>query len=224
MTELRHERERRGWTLDDVVSRTRIPRLYLEALEDGNHEVLPPGPFLRGYLRQYLEFLGQDPDEDSPRAETAHEVDVVPIDLTDAALHEPTAALAAPPDEVPLLRLVAAGFVLTLGIVLALQVTARFTAPPRAIAGTSLLPIGAPQMVSIAAIEPVHITATVDGEQVFSGILKGRESMDFEAQERIAVDIKDLEKVLITYNDEALEPLHNLTRGRRLVFIRDDQE
>ena len=58
MNELRHERERRGWTLDDVASRTRIPRPYLEALEDGNHDVLPPGPFFRGYLRQYLEFLG----------------------------------------------------------------------------------------------------------------------------------------------------------------------
>ena len=35
MTELRYERERRGWSLDDVANRTRIPRQYIEALEDG---------------------------------------------------------------------------------------------------------------------------------------------------------------------------------------------
>ena len=63
MNELRHERERRGWSLEDVADRTRIPRPYLEALEDGNHDVLPPGPFFRGYLRQYLEFLGEDMEQ-----------------------------------------------------------------------------------------------------------------------------------------------------------------
>ena len=46
MNELRHERERGGWSLDDVADRTRIPRPYLEALEDGNRDVLPPGPVL----------------------------------------------------------------------------------------------------------------------------------------------------------------------------------
>ena len=48
--------------------------------------------------------------------------------------------------------------------------------------------------------------------------------MDFEGQERVALDIKDLNRVKITYNKEVLEPLHNLSRGRRLVFIRDHQE
>ena len=224
MSELRHERERRGWTLDDVVARTRIPRRYLEALEDGNHEVLPPGPFLRGFLRQYLEFLGQDIHEGAPPPEVEHEADVPTIDLTDAALAEPTAALQTPSDEVPLLRLVIAGFVQTLAVVLALQLTARVTAPPKAVAGAPVVPVGVPQVVSIAAIEPVHITATVDGEEVFSGRLKGRDTMDFEGQERVALDVADLNKVQITYNQETLEPLHNLSRGRRLVFIRDDQE
>lgn len=224
MIELRHERERRGWTLDDVASRTRIPRRYLQALEDGNHEVLPPGPFLRGFLRQYLEFLGQDPSGAPPAQEAAHEADQGAIDLTDAALHEPTAALQGPPDEVPLLRLVGAGFVLTLAVVLALQLSARVTATPKAPGATSVQSVGAPQQVRISASEPVRITAKVDGVQVFSGILRGRESMDFEGQERVALDIKDLNRVKITYNKESLEPLHNLSRGRRLVFIRDHQE
>ncbi len=224
MIELRHERERRGWSLDDVVARTRIPRRYLEALEDGNHDVLPPGPFLRGFLRQYLEFLGQDPDAQEPQIEAAHEVDDGSVDLTDAALHEPTAELRSFGDEVPLLRLVVAGFVVTLAIILALQVTSRVTAPHRTTTPMGTAPAGAPQRVTVTAIEPVKITATVDGEQVFAGILPGRDAMDLEGQERVALEIDDLDKVQITYNQETLEPLHNLSRGRRLVFIRDDRE
>ena len=48
--------------------------------------------------------------------------------------------------------------------------------------------------------------------------------MDFQGQERVALEVADLNKVQITYNQETLEPLHNLSRGRRLVFIRDTQE
>ena len=224
MIELRNERERRGWSLDDVVSRTRIPRRYIEALEDGNHEVLPPGPFLRGFLRQYLEFLGQDPDADQAAPAQAHELDESPLDIGDPALQEPTAELSSTSEEVPLLRLVIAGFVLTLTIVLAIQLTARINAPPRSQSQVAALPVGAPQRVTISAIEDVRITATVDGEQVYAGRLQGRDALDLEGQERVTLDIDDLEKVQITYNKETLEPLHNLSRGRRLVFIRDDQE
>jgi len=219
--ELRHERERRGWTLDDVVARTRIPRRYLEALEDGDHDVLPPGPFLRGFLRQYLEFLGQDPDAQVPEEVAEHEVDGANLDLTDAALQDPTADVSSAGDAVPLLRLVVAGFVITLAIVLALQLTSRITGPTQPTSGLGSVPLGAPQRVRVTAIEPVKITATVDGEQVFAGVLQGRDAMDLEGQERVALDVDDLERVQIIYNQEALEPLHNLSRGRRLVFIRD---
>jgi len=224
--ELRHERERRGWTLDDVVSRTRIPRRYLEALEDGNHDVLPPGPFLRGFLRQYLEFLGQDPDApDGNETDETIETDDPPdtVDLIDPALGEPTAEVYTPADEVPLLRLVIAGFVITLAIVLALQVTARLHTPTQTGSPVAVAPIGAPQRVRISAIEDVKITATVDGEQVFDGTLKGRDSLDLEGKERVALDVDDLERVQISYNKEQIEPLHNLSRGRRLVFIRDQE-
>lgn len=59
--DLRVERERRGLTLDQVADRARIPRHYLAALETGDLQDLPKGPFLQSYRRQYLAFLGLPP-------------------------------------------------------------------------------------------------------------------------------------------------------------------
>jgi len=222
--ELRHERERRGWTLDDVADRTRIPRRYLEALEDGNHDVLPPGPFLRGYLRQYLEFLGQDPD--APTDDASAEGNVEGEDShfdEDSDYPSPI----PPRSEVPLIRLVVTGFVITLVIVLSLQLGERLITPsPVAVASNAggTASIGPLQKVRIHAGEDVSIQVTSDGEVAFTGTLPATETKEFESNRRIAVDIGDLRWVTIHYNGERIEPLGNLSKKRRIVFIHDGME
>jgi cytoskeletal protein RodZ len=59
---LKRAREERGVRLDAVASATRIARHHLDALERGDLESLPSGPFGRSYLRAYAEFLGIDPE------------------------------------------------------------------------------------------------------------------------------------------------------------------
>jgi transcriptional regulator with XRE-family HTH domain len=59
---LKRAREERGVPLDAVASATRIARHHLDALERGDLESLPSGPFGRSYLRSYAEFLGLDPE------------------------------------------------------------------------------------------------------------------------------------------------------------------
>jgi transcriptional regulator with XRE-family HTH domain len=59
---LKRAREERGVALDAVASATRIARRHLDALERGDLESLPSGPFGRSYLRSYAEFLGIDPE------------------------------------------------------------------------------------------------------------------------------------------------------------------
>ncbi len=58
---LREAREERQVTLDDIAEGTRIARRYLDALERGDLEALPGGPFDKGYIRSYTECLGIDP-------------------------------------------------------------------------------------------------------------------------------------------------------------------
>ncbi|PIU79385.1 MAG: hypothetical protein COZ28_01985 [Candidatus Moranbacteria bacterium CG_4_10_14_3_um_filter_44_15] len=45
-------------TLHEVSRETRIPVKYLEMIEEGKYESLPPDVYVRGFLRSYAEFLG----------------------------------------------------------------------------------------------------------------------------------------------------------------------
>lgn len=56
-------RERRSLALTDVSARLRIRRPYLEAIEEGRFGELPGAVYVSGFLRQYAEFLGLDPEQ-----------------------------------------------------------------------------------------------------------------------------------------------------------------
>lgn len=48
-------------TLSEVSRETKIPVKYLEMIEEGRYEALPPDVYVKGFLRGYAEFLGADP-------------------------------------------------------------------------------------------------------------------------------------------------------------------
>lgn len=105
-------RERRDLALTDVSARLRIRRPYLEAIEEGRFGELPGAVYVSGFLRQYAEFLGLDPEQvlKSYQAES------------DGAAHHRTVLnfpLPRPEERTPRLWLVVGALVLA-GIVYAL--------------------------------------------------------------------------------------------------------
>jgi cytoskeletal protein RodZ len=58
---LHSARERRGLTLTDVSTRTRIPVRHFESLERGNVAMWPKGMYRRAMVRAYAECVGLDP-------------------------------------------------------------------------------------------------------------------------------------------------------------------
>ncbi|MFN7684198.1 MAG: helix-turn-helix domain-containing protein [Oligoflexia bacterium] len=60
---LRHERENRGFTVEQVASATKISLRLLQALENDLYEELPAKPFVRGFVISYCRFLGVNPNE-----------------------------------------------------------------------------------------------------------------------------------------------------------------
>ncbi|MFN7951031.1 MAG: helix-turn-helix domain-containing protein [bacterium] len=58
---LRHERELRGISLDELAQSTKISPSILASLEGGHLESLPPIAFVKGFLRAYAEYVGLDP-------------------------------------------------------------------------------------------------------------------------------------------------------------------
>ena len=60
---MRHERDKRGITLDSISENTKIPTLYLEALEKEEFDKLPGGIFNKGFVRSYASFLGMNEEQ-----------------------------------------------------------------------------------------------------------------------------------------------------------------
>ena len=57
---LRQERERRGITLEDISTSTKIRIRFLEAVEQDRLDLLPGGIIRRGFIRAYANYIGID--------------------------------------------------------------------------------------------------------------------------------------------------------------------
>src|ERR1700675_2792926 len=57
---LREARVRQGLDYSQVELATKIRAKYIRALEEEEFAVLPPGTYIKGFLRSYSEFLGLD--------------------------------------------------------------------------------------------------------------------------------------------------------------------
>lgn len=54
---LKNIREAQNLSISEISEVTKIQKRYLEAIESGNLSALPRGPYTRGFIRQYCEFL-----------------------------------------------------------------------------------------------------------------------------------------------------------------------
>lgn len=223
--QLRRERERRGLTLDEVAEGARVPRQYLIALEEDDTDTLPPGPFLRSYRSQYLQFLGIDPATWADRGATGSagpggdaSPALRPLDADLPA--EPTATVTIPrSDELPVGRLVFLAFLLTLAIVLALRVGSTVADPSDEPEPTPVVAGEATQTIRVRAVEPTPVSVETDDSYHHTGVLGAGEVVEVESALPITVEVGDLTQVVIQHNGVRIEPLHNLSHPRRLVFI-----
>jgi cytoskeleton protein RodZ len=59
---LRGAREEKGYSIDQVARDTNIARRFIEALEHEEFSVFPGDTYVLGFLRNYSDYLGLDPD------------------------------------------------------------------------------------------------------------------------------------------------------------------
>ncbi|MBC8016668.1 MAG: helix-turn-helix domain-containing protein [Sporomusaceae bacterium] len=55
---LREEREKKGLSLRDIETAISIRTLYLNAIEEGNYHLIPGEVYLKGFIRNYANYLG----------------------------------------------------------------------------------------------------------------------------------------------------------------------
>ncbi len=60
---LKHERELRGVSLEEIASLTKIHIRYLNALENNQYDDLPGEVFIKGFIRSYARAIGANVDE-----------------------------------------------------------------------------------------------------------------------------------------------------------------
>lgn len=60
---LRKARKERELSLDDIQELTKIRKRYLEAIESGDHSVLPGTFYVRAFIKNYSEAVGLNPEE-----------------------------------------------------------------------------------------------------------------------------------------------------------------
>lgn len=60
---LKKARIEKNLTLDEIQEQTKIRKRYLEALEDGDFEVLPGKFYVRAFIKNYAEAIGLDAEE-----------------------------------------------------------------------------------------------------------------------------------------------------------------
>ena len=58
--QLKAERDRRGWSLDEIATRTRIPIRHLESLEKSNFSKIPGTTYALGFTRSYARAMEMD--------------------------------------------------------------------------------------------------------------------------------------------------------------------
>jgi transcriptional regulator with XRE-family HTH domain len=56
-------REQKGYSIEQISRDTNIAKRFLQALESEDFKAFPGEPYLLGFLRNYAEYLGLDPEE-----------------------------------------------------------------------------------------------------------------------------------------------------------------
>lgn len=78
---LRERREARGISLIEVEKDLKIRKKYLQALEDGNVDLIPGKTYIIGYLRNYSRYLGIDEENTNQIIQTYHDLEKKTDDL-----------------------------------------------------------------------------------------------------------------------------------------------
>lgn len=210
---LRQARERRGISLRQIATSTKIGVAALEALERNDISRLPGGIFSRGFVRSYAIEVGLDPEEtvrefvERFNAEPPPSAEVFTPDPGEERAFENQQRMAA-----VMLKLVVVSLVLV-GIILYFTLKSRGTAaatelaqpdapaaavePPPAIAAAPEAVDVPPQVETRAATftldlhptEDCWIKLVVDGTEIMSRIMSGGERATHTVRASAVVDV-----------------------------------
>lgn len=189
-----------GLSLETVADRTGLPVAHVEALERGDLDELPSGPYVGAYYRLVYGVLGH-PVEDQSEDES------VPL----------------PPERLPLwgVRLVALSSVAAVVLAGAWWISTREAGE----VASELMSFSPPSefdtVVQLTAMKKTTFSVIVDGEPSFNGAVPPGFSRTFEAKDMVRVELRGAEDVQIVYNGDPVRPQGRQGVARVLQFVDD---
>jgi cytoskeletal protein RodZ len=227
---LRAERLKKSLSIKDVESAISIRALYLNAIEEGNYDVVPGEVYLKGFIRNYATFLGLDSQEvmelyrqnkqqpkENELTETAQEVKTVKT----APKKEGGSGLTKWVTVGVLAALIAGGFYWWSA---ENQPSAPVPPPttqqqpqqakippvtPSAPANPPAQSVTPANKVVVAAkfIAPCWTQITADGKVIYEGTPKNGESITWEATQKLSVKFGNAGVVDLVYNGKPVGKL-----------------
>ncbi len=220
---LREARERKGVSLAEVEEETKIRERLIVALEEEDYGILPDRIYTKGLLKNYARYLGLDTSE---VMRLFGEEEVAPLPPASQALASPP--LLSPDLIVILVILMALGLVGVWGyhqylapilIPLLATPTVEASSPtPETIPTRTLPPSPSPSPtptevvttglhLEIEILTRTWLEVTVDGEELFRGLLDAGETETWSASEVIALHVGDAAGVRVVLNGQEIPPL-----------------
>jgi len=188
---LRKAREQRGRSIDEASRDTKIRVDYLHALERESFEALGGDVYARGFLRSYSQYLGLDQDKVlAAFAKSMGESE--PTEVPEPLFQPDRPSSPLHPADRTRSWLIAGAVVFVLVVVAAAlgMLSRSHTTPP-----SVGLPAWPPSVhateprvkVGLIAQHEIDAVVSVDGDQVFSGLLAAQEARNFVAVDEISV-------------------------------------
>lgn len=217
---LRAEREKQGISVKDVEKATSIRALYIQAIDEGNYKILPGEVYLKGFIRNYANFLGLNGQEMVNMYRQSLTPDVQPVQVQPDPI---------PPEKQPPAKGSSAKWIIALLVVLLLAGLAWLAMsmwetptppvqPPKPapqaqpVKPTPTPPQQTPAAPTAPTASPVVIVAkytaeswtlvTADGKDIYEGIPKIGQSFTWTANKSITLRLGNAAGVSLTYNGQ----------------------
>jgi len=221
--QLRAEREKKGLSIKEIEAAISIRALYINAIEEGNYAIVPGEVYLKGFIRNYANYLGLNGQEMVASYRQAQEPIVPEVAETSA---EPATRTKTNDSEqannksaklliISLLVVCVAGSAWwLLGNhppskepieTKQIQPLPSPTAPIATQSTTPVTPVQSKPVVIIAKYtEKCWTSVVADGKQIYEGTPNDGETITWEAQKSIAITVGNAGGIDITYNGQSV--------------------
>ncbi len=219
---LRDEREKKGLSIKEIETAISIRALYINAIEEGNYTIIPGEVYLKGFIRNYANYLGLNGQE-MVASYRQEQQPVIPEEVeTPAESVRPTKPKGKTGRTthstksnklliISLLAVCVAGSAWWLlgnqspskAPIETKQVQPAPTAPIATQPTTPVTPVqNKPVVINAQYTEQCWTSVVADGKQIYEGTAKNGDTITWEAQKSITITAGNAGGVDITYNGQ----------------------